>query len=676
MSKYRDVETLTTYLAIGSGVVFALNYCIVNGLLTVVIFNSPEVIRLAIASIVTKSQPYLWLINLIFVAALYLGNSFTSAMKRNKERRKKVLPFYLMFTILFVVNFKAGWEIYNLLIAPFGLTVFILTPYVVLPLQVQALEPDAFKGLNKLKTKFSPVLSTKKGKLSIYKPNRHTMIIASPGGGKSKSLNEPIIHEHMKQGIPQLIFDQKGNPTTLGRYAYMRYLQTPHDLSFGMINFADIPHSMQTNLMDEDYVTSDVFLYNLVQNFMLNLNPDWIKKTDFWGLSAMAITYATVLYNFEFNKKCSSLPHAICMLLKDFEVVMEYVSQDEQIVARMESVAGNLRRNVLETLQNQLASAQNPLQILYNETVFYVLNGKKGSDNYISLDCGDPENKKVLVVCNNNEMEKAISPVVSALLHTSLSLSNRQSRKDSGLAFTFDEAGAIFLSQFSRFMAQARSNNVMIYISTQVYSQFKELYQEHEAASIIGTCGNAFFGSLSDFGMAEQVAKSFGRKEFKKINKSSNSASSEINYSEVDKKELNIEVDELMELKEGEFVGRIAGGEPVKLRAQFDYIDDEDLEFSELPLIGDFKRTQGMPVKVRDILVANKLKDNWDQIHREVDEALAPFTFLVNIRRELQAHPVGKKLAVNKHVILDIYNNQGPLAFNDFIEEYKFRIEE
>ena len=97
-----------------------------------------------------------------------------------------------------------------------------------------------------------------KGWINIINPFRGTIVLGTPGSGKSFGIIDPFIRQHAAKGFAMMVYDYKF--PTLGKtlfYQYCknkRYGHLPENCGFHIVNFSDVEYSNRVNPIQRKYI--------------------------------------------------------------------------------------------------------------------------------------------------------------------------------------------------------------------------------------------------------------------------------------------------------------------------------------------------------------------------------------------------------------------------------------
>ena len=97
-----------------------------------------------------------------------------------------------------------------------------------------------------------------KGWINIINPFRGTIVLGTPGSGKSFGIIDPFIRQHSAKGFAMMVYDYKF--PTLAKTLFYQYCKNsvhkklPTNCSFRIINFTDVEYSSRVNPIQRKYI--------------------------------------------------------------------------------------------------------------------------------------------------------------------------------------------------------------------------------------------------------------------------------------------------------------------------------------------------------------------------------------------------------------------------------------
>ena len=352
----------------------------------------------------------------------------------------------------------------------------------------------------------------RKGKLNVF-PYRSTLVMGTPGSGKTFSILIPALEKSIQQGFAAFVYDFKFPDMTEVAYnALLNY--KPKGIpkpTFYLINFEDVTRSHRCNPIDPNYLVKQLDADTYATTLLFNLNRDWIKRQDYFVNSAIAITKTIIWYlkilsdenrvnylqakqlntDLKPNRFCNvcTLPHLIEFLAQPTDKIFPILKKYSALESLMSPFADALDKEVYEQLAGQISSAQIALGRLIDPSLYWVLSG-----NDFSLDINDEQNPKVLCLGNNPKNSMVYGAALGLFNVTVSSLVNQKGRRKLGIFF--DELPTIYFMGLRQLITTARSNKVAPWLGIQDISQLKLDYGSEEAKAITSTIGNLISGQV------------------------------------------------------------------------------------------------------------------------------------------------------------------------------------
>lgn len=417
---------------------------------------------------------------------------------------------------------------------------------------------DQFKKL--LRTDDSVNIQTEDGWINIVNPFRASQVLGTPGSGKTYSFLIEALIQHIQKGFCILLYDYKY--PSLARIAYNALLKH-HDAyqikpQFCIIDFDDLTRSNRCNPIQPDLLFDGTDATAASQALMYGLYPKWTQKQgEFFSESAVNYTAACIwtlkLIN---NGKYCSVPHLIQFLSLDYEIIFKIMKeQDDEYINNVASAFFCAYENeATDQLEGQIATTKIALSRLTSPKLYWVLT-TDDTDNSISLKINDPENPKILVLCNNPEKSLVYSPLLSLYNNRLIRLINKPEMQKT--AVLFDELPTLSFTPgiLDNLIATARQNRIAVWLGFQDFAQLTRDLGRDIAEAIINTVGNTFSGMVN-FDTAKKLSEKFGKIKIKKesltVSNENNSMSLSTQMEDI------VPPSEISSLEQGVFVGQVA----------------------------------------------------------------------------------------------------------------------
>lgn len=428
----------------------------------------------------------------------------------------------------------------------------------------------------------------RKSWINIINPFRATLVLGTPGSGKSYFVIRHVITQHIQKGFAFFIYDFKFPDLSRIAYnnlsKYIRSYSIPPRLY--LINFDDLSRSHRCNAIPPETMFDITDAIESSRTIMLALNREWIRKSgDFFVESPINFTTAIFWYLKKYQKgKYCTLPHAIELAQINYEKLFPTLSLEPEIEVLINPFISAFMNGAKEQLEGQIASAKICLARLASPSLYYVLSG-----NDFTLDLNNPENPK-LVCCGNNPAKQQIyGAVLSLYIERMLKLVNKKGQWKSSLVF--DEFPTIYVNNMDNLIATARGNKVATTLGIQNFSQLRRDYGKEQADVIMNTSGNIISGQvIGDTArqLSERIGKIMQERESVSIN------SNDTSISRSHQLDAAIPASRIANLSSGEFVGAVADDPDQKIKRKVfhsaiqndhEAIRMEEAGYRELPVI-------------------------------------------------------------------------------------------
>jgi hypothetical protein len=390
----------------------------------------------------------------------------------------------------------------------------------------------------------------RKGWINVVNPFRATLVIGTPGAGKSYFVIRHVITQHIKKGFTMFLYDYKYDD--LSRIAYNALLKHhenyPIPPKFYVINFDKINH--RCNPLEPSMMFDVTDATESSRTIMLGLNREWIKRQgDFFVESPINFVTAIIwfLKKYKDGKYCT-LPHVIELMQIDYDSLFSVLRTEPEIEVLINPFVSAYTNDAMDQVEGQIGSAKICMARLSSPQLYYVLSG-----NDFTLDVNNPKEPKVVCVGNNPQKQQIYGAVLSLYISRMTRLVNRKHQQKCSLVF--DEWATIYNNGIDGLMATARSNKVATTIGIQDYSQLKKDYGREQAEVVMNIAGNIVSGQVVG-DTAKQLSDRFGKIVQQRESISINSSDTSI--SRCTQLESAIPPSAIATLSSGEFVGLVA----------------------------------------------------------------------------------------------------------------------
>lgn len=389
----------------------------------------------------------------------------------------------------------------------------------------------------------------RKSWINIINPFRGTLVMGTPGSGKSYFAIRHIITQHIQKNFCMFIYDFKYDDLT--RIAYNTLLKTKgNNARFYVINFEDLSKTHRCNPLDPGNMLDITDATEASRTIMLGLNREWIKKQgDFFVESPINFVTAIIwfLRKYKDGKYCT-LPHVIELMQVEYKYLFAVLSREPEIEVLINPFISAWQNEAYDQLEGQVASAKISMARLASPSLYYVLSG-----NDFTLDLNNPQEPKIISMGNNPLKQQVYGAVLSLYISRMIKLVNQKNMQKCSLIF--DEFPTIYFNHIDSLIATARSNKVATTLAVQDYSQLKKDYGREQAEVILNIVGNVIAGQVTG-DTAKQLAERFGKIVQQRQSVSVNSTDTSVSKST--QLDFAIPASKISSLSSGEFVGMVS----------------------------------------------------------------------------------------------------------------------
>lgn len=449
------------------------------------------------------------------------------------------------------------------------------------------------------------------GWINIVNPFRASIVLGTPGSGKSYAVVNNYIRQMISKGFALYLYDYKFDDLSTIAYNTLLHHTDKYKVKpqFYVINFDDPRRSHRCNPINPEFMTDISDAYEASYTILLNLNRTWIEKQGDFFVESPIILLAAIIWYLKIFKGgiYCTFPHAVELLNKPyselFTILTSYPELENYLSPFMDAWKGNAQ----DQLQGQIASAKIPLTRMISPQLYWVMTG-----NDFSLDINNPDEPKILCVGNNPDRQNIYSAALGLYNSRIVKLINKKGQLKS--AVIIDELPTIYFRGLDNLIATARSNKVAVCLGFQDFSQLNRDYGEKESKVIQNTVGNIFSGQVvgeTAKTLSERFGKILQRRQSVSINRQDVSTS------------INTQLDSLIpaskisNLSQGTFVGAVSDNFGEKIDQKIFHaeivvdhakVSEEERNYRKIPVINGFKDKDG-----NDILM-EQIQRNYDQI--------------------------------------------------------------
>ncbi len=456
-----------------------------------------------------------------------------------------------------------------------------------------------------LPTRFYYKKKWNNGWINVVNPFRASMVLGTPGSGKSYAIVNNYIKQQIEKGFAMYIYDYKFPDLSEIAYNHLLHHLNAYQVKpqFYVINFDDPRKSHRCNPINSAFMTDISDAYESAYTIMLNLNRSWIQKQGDFFVESPIILLAAIIWFlkiYEDGKYCT-FPHAIEFLNRPYAQIFPILTSYDELSNYLSPFMDAWEGGAQDQLQGQIASAKIPLSRMISPALYWVMTG----DDF-SLDINNPNEPKVLVVGNNPDRQNIYSAALGLYNSRIVKLINKKKQLKSSVII--DELPTIYFRGLDNLIATARSNKVAVCLGFQDFSQLTRDYGDKESKVIQNTVGNVFSGQVvgeTAKTLSERFGKVLQQRQSMTINRNDKSTSISTQMDSL------IPASKISNLTQGMFVGAVSDN--------FDERIDQKIFHAEIvvdsaKVSAEMKAYQSIPV------IANFINENGSDNLKETIE--------------------------------------------------------
>lgn len=462
-------------------------------------------------------------------------------------------------------------------------------------------------------------------------PFRGTMVIGTPGSGKSFGIINPAIRQMIAKGFCLCIYDFKF--PDLAQIAYYHYLlkkskDSGYEYDFHVINLNEVEKSKRVNPFKKEYIQTLAEAQEMAESMVFSLQKGGSSSGGgsdaFFTQSAINFLSSSIYFFATYEDgKYSDLPHILSFMNRTYKEILDTLFTNEEIFSLLSPFKTAYENKAFDQLEGQVGTLKIFLSRLATKESFWVFSGDE-----VELKITNRENPSILILASDPGTQDINSALYSSVLNRTLRLINSKHNLPGGIIA--DEFPTIYIHKIDNVVATARSNKVAVLLGLQEIPQLRQFYKKEVADTISAIVGNILSGSARDKNTLEWLEKLFGKIKQKSYSQSISQQGTTTSINE--KMDFMIPAGKIATLKTGEMVGMIAQGEENdteeyktsamngKINLDMKAIKQEENNYVKMPSYYSFVDKMGNDRK-NDVLMTNFRK-----INKEVELIVNEFT--------------------------------------------------
>ena len=386
--------------------------------------------------------------------------------------------------------------------------------------------------------------------------NQHLIALGSTGCGKTTTIVNRLIQDAIRQGLPIIVFDPKGELAEINAPYAKAHDYEDYYLAPGQ------PYTDRFNILEWMRNSRDsVRAQQIAKTIQANANPEGVsRKDDFFSgsgeiliRSALMLTKESDYPDLLMAKRILALPE-LCQRIQDSYsagTLNPWIENSFQ-----QFMAG---KSATKTIAGIAATAGLVFDNFTQEEFYNAFIGK----STIGMDF---TGSKILFVQPPMDRADVVMPVLTTAVEI-LVEENMSKRRQDPLLLILEEFPLGYWRKAQQWMSFRRSNGLAVVLIAQLWAQIRKRYGQDDALSILANANTQIYFNCNDVETSKMVSARCGQKEvvFKQHSNSSGKSGNSHSSSEQRQKVSLKSHEELMKMGEGEFVmfnlAHGAGGE-------------------------------------------------------------------------------------------------------------------
>lgn len=463
----------------------------------------------------------------------------------------------------------------------------------------------------------------KKGWININ-PFRGTMVIGTPGSGKSFGVINPAIRQMIAKGFCLCIYDFKF--PDLAQIAYFHYVlkkskNSGYQHQFHVINLNDVEKSKRVNPFKKEYIQTLAEAQEMAESMVSSLQKGGASagggSDQFFTQSAINFLSSCIYFFATYeNGKYSDLPHILSFMNRSYQEIFETLFSQEELYSLLSPFKTAYDNKAFDQLEGQVGTLKIFISRLATKESFWVFSGDE-----VELKITSKDNPSIIILASDPGTQDINSALYSAVLNRVLRLVNSKHNLPGGIIA--DEFPTIYIHKIDNVVATARSNRIAVLLGLQELPQLRQFYKKEVADTISSIVGNVLSGSARDKNTLEWLEKMFGKIKQKTYSQSISQQGTTTSINE--KMDFMIPAGKIAALKTGGMVGMIAQSEENdteeyktsaisgKINLNLEDIKQEEKNYVKMPMYYSFTDKTGKDRK-EEVLMTN-----YRRINKEVE---------------------------------------------------------
>jgi len=393
------------------------------------------------------------------------------------------------------------------------------------------------------------------GWINIVNPFRGTLVIGTPGSGKSYGVVNPFIRQMIAKGFTMCVYDFKY--PDLGQIAYYHYLLAKQhgrnkQYKFNVVNLDQVEYSRRINPIKRAYIQTLADASETAEAIVQSLQKSESSGGSDKFFTQSAVNFlASCIYFVSRHKagQYSTFAHLLAFLNRTYEEIFTCLATYPELESLLSPFRSALEKRAFEQLEGQVGTLKIFISRLNTKETAWVFSG----DDF-DLMISDKRSPSILILANSPATQNINSTCYSVIVNRLTRLINTKGNLP--VAIIADEAPTLYIHRVENLISTARSNKVAVVLGLQELPQLKQLQGKDTATTMTAVIGNVLSGSVRNKETLEWLERMFGKK--KQLGQSVSIDRSKTSISLSEKYDPLIPAGKIAGLQTGEMVGIIA----------------------------------------------------------------------------------------------------------------------
>jgi hypothetical protein len=351
-----------------------------------------------------------------------------------------------------------------------------------------------------------------RGWINIVNPFRGTLLIGTPGSGKSYGVVNPFIRQMISKGFTMCLYDFKF--PDLGQIAYYHYLLGKQkgrhlSMSFHVVNLDRVEYSKRINPLKRVYIETLADASETAEAIVESL-----QKTENTGGSDRFFTQSAVNFlasaiyfiSRHQNGKYSTFAHLLAFLNRTYEEIFACLGAYAELESLLSPFRSALEKKAFEQLEGQVGTLKIFISRLNTKETASIFSG----DDF-DLKISDPRSPAILVLANSPATQNINSTSYSVIVNRLTRLINTKGNRP--VAIIADEAPTLYIHRVENLISTARSNRVAVLLGLQELPQLRQMQGRDTANTMTAVIGNVLSGAVRNRETLEWLERMFGKRK-------------------------------------------------------------------------------------------------------------------------------------------------------------------